>query len=364
MARIGTLGIEEEFYIVDAATRAPVPAAETVLSAVDQLDISVTGELTPMQIELKTPVCGNLTTAALALIRGRRILAKIAAQHGWKILASATPPLGDVPPPPLRDIPRYSALFDRFGALLEEQGTCGLHVHVGVSNIEDAVRVCGYLRPWLSYLLAISANSPFHLGRDTCYASWRAIIAGRWPTITAPPVMSDHAEFSTTVRQFQRHGVALDASGVYWWARPSVAFSTVEVRIADSQPTVADTMLIAALARALVLEALHDIRTGAMPPHLDDAKVNGMIWRAAREGLEGMIIDAGTDEVAPAFTLIRRLCSRLRPHLEKAGDWRTVECLLDRLHRLGSSAQRQRVAAQRGGLRSTVDSLSLQLGIR
>ncbi|WP_411080425.1 glutamate--cysteine ligase [Streptomyces sp. cmx-18-6] len=356
----GTLGVEEEFYLVDARTRLPVAAADIVLPSVRERGVAATSELTPLQIELQTPVCHSLADVATALARGRRALAASAAEHGLGILASGTPVLDAAPPPPLSAAPRYSAMLDRFGALLNGQGTCGLHVHVGVPDREEAVRLCGHLRPWLACLLAISANSPFSSGHDTRYESWRAVLATRWPTVTPPPVLSGVAAYESTLERLQRYGTALSPQGVFWWARPSPGFATVEIRVADTQPTTEDTLLLTALTRALVLEALDAVRRNAPVPDVDDLRVNAMLWRAARYGMDGSLIHPETDDLVPAPALFQQLCSQLRSRLERLGDWDTVSRLSERLLSVGSGARRQRTAAEGGGrLRDAVDAVSV-----
>lgn len=352
----GTVGVEEEFLVVDAATRGPVPGADLVLPAAARLGAAVTGELTPMQVELITPVCTTLAEVGGALARGRLALARAAASHGWRIAASGTPALTSAGPPPLCETPRYQALADRFGSLVDEQGTCGLHIHVGVPDRDEAIRACGHLRPWLACLLAISANSPFHAGRDTGYASWRAVVAGRWPTIGPPPVMDGLEGYHQAVGRLRHHGVAEGEQDVYWWARPSATYPTVEIRIADTQPTVADTLLVAALARAAVLEALDAVRRGVRPPCLEDAEVNAMIWRAARDGMAHP--RTGDDPASAVAVRVQQLVRRLRPRLEQMGDLATVIRLRRRMCSLGTGADRQRAAVrQHGGLHAAVDAV-------
>lgn len=355
----GTIGVEEEFFVVDRATRLPVARADRLIDDAGSVGLTAAAEITPMQLELVTPVCRTVDEVALALRRQRASAARLAADHDLALVASGTPALGVTPPPPVRMRGRYERMADHFGALLDAQGTCGLHVHVGVADLDLAVRVCTRLRPSLATLLAISANSPFHAATDTGHHSWRAVLGARWPTVTAPPHLLDRAHYHDEVERLRRYGFALEESGIYWLARPSRRFPTVEVRVADTQPTVADTLLLVALIRALVCEAVAATeREDPFPAH-DETHIRAAIWNAARHGLAGT--SAITDPtLVTNVGVVEKLAWRLRPHLEESGDWNTVISLVHRLRRWGGGAYRQRdVYARTRDFEAVVDSMRL-----
>ncbi|MER5264305.1 YbdK family carboxylate-amine ligase [Actinosynnema sp. NPDC002837] len=354
-----TLGVEEEFFVIDPATRLPVARADALVDDAGTVGLSAAAELTPMQFEVVTPVCRTVPEIALSLRRQRALAGRLAANHGLALAATGTPALGTTPPPPVRKGGRYERMADHFGALLDEQGTCGLHVHVGVADLDLAVRVCTRLRPSLAILLAISANSPFHAGMDTGHDSWRAVLSSRWPTVTAPPRLLDSAQYHDEVERLHRYGLASEESGIYWLARPSRRFPTVEVRVADTQPTVADTLLLVVVIRALVCEAVMATqREDPFPAH-DDTYIRAALWAAARNGLSDTC--ARTDPaLVTNVEAVERLVSRLRPHLEENGDWRTVTSLVRRLRHLGGGAHRQRAVHHRTtSLEAVVDSTLL-----
>ena len=154
--------------------------------------------------------------------------------------------------------------------------------------IEDtAVQVCNRLRPWLPVLLALSANSAVYRNADTGYASWRSILWGRWPTAGPPPHLESAADYDETVQRLQDSGAMLDDGMVYWDARPSAKFPTVEVRVADVPATAAETVLLATLTRAAVMTALTEIRCGATEIRIPEPLLRARYWRAARYGLTG-----------------------------------------------------------------------------
>jgi carboxylate-amine ligase len=326
-----TIGIEEEFLLADPDTGAPVPKNSEVAENAAEQDVDLQMELTTCQVETATDVLSHRDDALAAINRLRRITAEAAEKANARLLAVALPPT--VPQEfPITDKPRYHRIADEFGMIAHEQGISGCHVHVAVPDRDAAVRVCTRLRPWLPMLLAVSANSAVYRNSDTGYASWRSILWARWPSAGPPPHLESAAEYDATVAELQDAGAILDDGMVYWDARPSMKFPTVEVRVADVPATAADTVLLATLIRGAVMTALHSSDQEPIKDHL----LRAAYWRGARDGVEGRMP-----------VLLKAFVDKLRPALEAAGDYDYAVAELDRVLQDGNGAARQRRAWRR-----------------
>jgi carboxylate-amine ligase len=250
-------------------------------------------------------------------------------------------------------------MMERFGALSPGQGLNGMHVHVGVPDPETGVQVLNHLRPWLPVLHAATANSPFADGADTGYASWRSVMWERWPTVGPTPYLESHAQYEELLADLVESGAMLDEGMLYWYARLSARYPTVEIRIGDVCPTLDDTILVAALIRALVATVLQDVQNGVSAPRLPHHLLVAAHWRAAREGLEGPAVDLRTRRARPAWHLMRQLFDLVRPELDRHGDLELVTVLMGRLRSRGTGAARQRaVLAQQGSIADVVTWLA------
>ncbi|MGX7670154.1 carboxylate-amine ligase [Plantactinospora sp. DSM 117369] len=353
-----TVGVEEEFLLVDPVTGAAAPAVEAVLAEVpDELRGQVQHEFQTSQIEIGTPPGLELSALRHSLGLLRTGLADAAEAAGVRLVAVGTGPV-DGPVPPLVDNPRFHQMVERFGLLVPSPGVNGMHVHVGVPEPEIAVQVLNHLRPALPILHAATANSPFYEGRDTGYASWRSVLWERWPSVAPTPWLESHAHYASLVDDLTGTGMMLDEGMLYWYARLSSKYPTVEIRIGDVCPGLDDTILIAALVRALVDTALADIAAGLPAPRVPHHMLVAAHWRAAHDGLEGLAVDPVDGGLRPAWHLMRRLFNRLRPALERHGDLPLVTALLSRLQAHGTGAARQRAAyARRREISDVLDDL-------
>ena len=215
------------------------------------------------------------------------------------------------------DQPRYRELARRYGPVVAEAGTCGCHVHVGVPSREAGVQVLARLRPWLAPLLAVSANSPIAGGRDTGWASWRYVIQARWPTATPPAAWPDAAAYDAAVRRLIGRGAALDERSVYFLARLSPRYPTVEVRVADVCLDAGTAVLLAGLTRALVATALAEARRGTPAAAAPARQVAAALAAAARHGLAGAGADPVTGQPAGARSLLSRLLDHVGPGAQR-----------------------------------------------
>ena len=227
-----TLGAEEEFVLLDPSTGATVLAGPELVRMLDG-EPGIQQELMRFQVETATRACTSLDDLGRELIRLRRLAAAAAASLGCRLVASGVAPYRTPGLAAVTDQPRYRELARRYAPVVAEAGTCGCHVHVGVPSREAGVQVLARLRPWLAPLLAVSANSPIAGGHDTRWASWRYPIWSRWPTALPPAAWPDAAAYDAAVRRLIGQGAALDERSVYFLARLSPRYPTVEVRVAD-----------------------------------------------------------------------------------------------------------------------------------
>ncbi|WP_206797670.1 YbdK family carboxylate-amine ligase [Amycolatopsis sp. MtRt-6] len=337
-----TLGVEEEFVLADPVTGAVALAAPRILELLDG-ESAVMPEFLRFQIETATGIHTGLDELRTELLGLRGLVAGAAADAGCLLLASGTPPCGDLPGlPAVTAEPRYRALAGRFPALLPEAGTCACHVHVGISSPALGVRVLAGLRPWLAPLLAISANSPFAHDVDSGWASGRYPLWSLWPTAKPPRDWPDAAAYAASVDDVVRRGDALDDQGVYFYARLSPNHPTVEVRIADVGLTAEDAVLQAGLVRALAVTILAEARAGVAPRPVRAPLVAASLTAAARAGYPGLGIDPFTGEFLSQEVLTDRLLEYVRPALRATGDLAAIDRQLAvvRAGRTGAARQR------------------------
>ncbi|KUH70093.1 carboxylate--amine ligase [Mycolicibacterium novocastrense] len=347
MATHPTIGVEEEFLLVDPTSGEPVALNEAVAREAADRGVKLQLELTTCQVETTSEVVGSTRELRDQLLRLRRLSAEAADAAGARLLAVGLPPT--LPREfPITDTPRYREIGEKFGMIAHEQGICGCHVHVAVPSREAAIRVSNRLRPWLPTLLALSANSAIYRNSDTGYASWRSVLWARWPSAGPPPHFDSVDEYDAVVTMLQQAGAMRDDGMVYWDVRPSKNFPTIEVRVADVPATVAETVLLAALTRAAVMTALQDERRGEPTPPLAAHALKAAYWKSARDGLDGDAVDLlESHQRVPARELLDRLVEHVRPALEAVGDYDLVFDELRRVTEHGNGAIRQRRAWQR-----------------
>ncbi len=368
MAR--TIGVEEEMLLVDVHSGRPRSVSGRLLvraartrppGADDGVHGAVEGELQQQQIETHTAPVSDLLTLAREIRHWRGEAIAAARDSGSSVAAIGTSPLPVRPEP--ADSPRYAWIKDRFGLIAREQLTCGLHVHVSVDSDEEGVGVLDRIRVWLPALLALSANSPYWKGVDSGFASYRSQAMARWPSSGPTDVFGSAEAYHRLVEEMTRSAVLLDEGMVYFDARLSHRYPTVEIRAADVCPTVAETVVLAGLCRALVATAAREWRTGPAPPtrtYRDGRPATSALevptpllrlaaWQAGREGLGGALLHPLTSRPRPATEVIDALVEHVRPALTAAGDLGVVEDGIERLRVHGSGAARQRRTLEHTG---------------
>lgn len=336
-----TVGVEEEFTLLDPVTGAVAPrGAEVVRDCRDAA--GVVAESMTFMVETRTPVCRTLREVHLALLSGRRRVADAARRHGAVAVASGLAPFGLPSPPAVTDNPRYLELARRFPFAMSTNGFAGCHVHVAVPTRQLGVEVLLRLRRWLPPLIALTANSPIWQGRQAGWASQRLVFAARWPTAVPAPPVSSVEEYDDLLSEAVSSGDALDARSVYFLARLSPRYPTVETRVADVSLTADETLCYAGLVRALVTMAVDEALSGRPVAFVSQAALRESCSSAARIGLAGTLTDPQTGERVQAWVLIDRLLAQVRPQLCAHGDEALVVSTLNRLRDVGGGAERQR----------------------
>ncbi len=349
MAR-GTLGVEEEYQLIDAETGALRPVNDAVLRVAEsEMGESVHPELMRSQVEVSTPVCQSLdeVESQLRALRGR--LNAAADGFGCRLGAAGTHPTARWETEQFTPRKRYLAMAEEYQQIADETLIFGCHVHVGVDDDERRIQAMNGIRPWLPTLLALSANSPYWEARDTGYGSYRTTVFRKWPTSGMPGHFASAEEYQQVVATLVAAGAVEDATHLYWDARPSARFPTLEVRVADVCLTVADAVTVTGLVAAMVDTALEAADAGRAPGDIRLELLEAAMWRAARHGLTDRLIDVTEPALLPAREVVDRLLATLRPALEGSGTWDRVAGGVRRLVAEGTGADRQRAVFHRTG---------------
>jgi carboxylate-amine ligase len=350
-----TLGVEEELHVVDRESRELVPRAPDLLAELDTGSYSA--ELHRTVVETNTAVCGTLDELRADIVALRTRAIAVADALGLGLVAAGTVPLVDADGLEITPTSRYRRMLDDYQLLAREQLICGAQVHVGIDDRDLAVAVAQRVAPWLPTLLALSTSSPYWMGEDSGYASIRSLVWQRWPTAGTSGLVTSAADHDALVADLIASGTISDPAMIYFDVRPSAHVPTIELRVTDACPDVDTVVLIAGLFRALVRRESQAHRAGTPATTVRPPVHRAAMWRAARSGLEGDLVElAHTSRPVAAAAAVEGMIADLRPQLEAEGDWDQVSDLGLQVLGRGSSAARQRRAfAQRGRLSDVVD---------
>jgi glutamate---cysteine ligase / carboxylate-amine ligase len=345
-----TVGLEEEFALLHPDTLDLIPAYERMYDAAQSdpvLRESVCGELISSEIEIVSGVGSNLRDAFSRQRDSRRRLFALARAQGLALAATGTHPWADYRRQPIIDTEHYRRVEEGLKYVAWRNNTFSMHVHVGVRDIDRAVRVCDRLRPVLPLLLAISANSPYLDGQDTGLHSARTqSFTKSFPRCGVPDAFGGWGAYRDYIDFLLRTRSIVEFTQVWWSVRPHFRFGTVEVRICDAQTTSSESEALAALIFACVAQAARDVDEGRPcvdhPPRL----IEENMWRAIRFGLDGRLIDFEQGVEYPARQAIERLAAWTAPVREELG----VELLFPERN----GAQRQRAMIEAGAAREEV----------
>ncbi|MFE7777083.1 glutamate--cysteine ligase [Streptomyces sp. NPDC057445] len=354
---VRSVGVEEELLLVDAESGEPRAVSAAVLAVAsredDGNDQVFEAELQRQQLEFATRPQTGMGDLANEIERCRAEAARHANELGVSVAALATSPLPVSPSVGFGE--RYRWMAEHFGLTVHEQLTCGCHVHVSVESDEEGVAVLDRIRPWLAVLLALSANSPFWQGQDSKYSSYRSQVWGRWPSAGPAETFGSADRYHEQVRDMIGTGVLRDEGMIYFDARLSHRYPTVEVRVADVCLDPVSTVLLATLTRGLVETASRQWQAGEPPARHGVGLLRLAGWSAGRYGLQEQLIHPLTMRPAPAEAVVRALFDHVRDALDDSGDTGPVQEALGRLLRTGNGARVQRELLERtGNLRDVV----------
>jgi carboxylate-amine ligase len=352
-----TVGVEEEFHVVDLDSRELVPRGPEILQRLP--DTSFAAELHRSIVETNTTVHTTLESLRTELTSLRRQAASVAESLGLGLAAAGTVPLVEQDELTVTSTTRFEQMLDDYQILAREQLICGTQVHVGLANRDLAVAVAQRVARWLPVLLAISASSPYWMGEDSGYSSMRSLLWQRWPTAGASGVVTSAYEHDALVAELISSGTISDQAMIYFDVRPSAHVPTLELRVTDSCPDVDDVVLLAGIFRALVHRERAAVAQGRPFVSVRGPVLRAAMWRAARSGLEGDLVDLSDGaRPVPARTAVLALVDGLRPHLEAHDDWDRIRELAERALRRGSAANWQRHHySLRGRLADVVDAV-------
>ena len=339
-----TLGVEEEYMLLDPRSFDLVQHIETVLDAIqgDELAGQLNAELMQSVLEIATPVCRTTADVARELTTLRTYVRDVARSQGLRVGSAGTHPFSLFERQRITAKDRYHALIDQLQYVARRELIFGMHIHVAVDDADKAIHVVNGLLPHLAPLLALSASSPFWRGEPTGLASSRQIVFSAFPRSGPPPRFRDYEDYAAVVGQLERTGCIADYTHIWWDIRPHPKWGTVEVRICDAVTRLEDAVAIAAYCQAVVKLLSERFEAGNAIPTYHRILTSENKWLAARYGLEAPVMDLATGSRIriPVAKLVRRTLRELAPHARELGSERELEgvaALLDR----GNSAERQ-----------------------
>lgn len=337
-----TIGIEEEYLLVDRKTRdLATEVPESLMSECQRrLEDQVSPEFLQSQIEVGTRVCANVKQAAHDLKRMRAIVAEVAGEHGLAPIAASTHPFAAWEQQEHTAKERYNILARDMQAVARRLIICGMHVHVGLGDDELRVDLLAQVSYFLPHLLALSTSSPFWRGQDTGLKSYRIAVFDELPRSGLPEIFDSYGEYERHLSILMKAGVIEDATKLWWDVRPSARFPTLELRIPDICTRLQDGIAIAAIYVCLLRMLYRLKRKNQRWRRYSNMLVQENRWRAQRYGIDQGLIDFGRGEIVPYADLLEEILELIRV------DALALDCLPEAEHawnivRNGTSAHRQ-----------------------
>jgi len=355
-----TIGIEEEYQIIDPETRELRSFITQFLEGdrIVMVERDLKPELHQSMVELGTPICYTLDQAKEELSNQRRFIVDLAQQKGLAVAAAATHPFSRWQEQLVTPLPRYQGVLEEMQLLAQRLLIFGMHVHIGIEDRAFAIDTMNVVRYMLPHTLALSTSSPFWQGRKTGLKSYRSLIFEDFPRSGTPEICRTVADWDNLIGTLVRTGCIPDGSKIWWDCRPHHKYPTLEFRICDICTRVDEAIAIAGLFQAIVLWLWklrqHNITFRTYRKELIDENR----WRASRYGIDGKMIDFGKTEELPARALVRELLDLIGEEIDELGIQHHVKVIEDVLMH-GTSADRQlRVFdANDGDIKAVVDHL-------
>ena len=339
-----TLGVEEEFMLLDGETFDLVQHIDTVLAAVvgHELEPVINPELMQSVLEIATPVCHTPSEMAAQLRRIRAYVIDVAREQGMRVGSAGTHPFSLFERQRITAKDRYRALVDQMQYVARRELIFGMHIHVAVDDAEKAIQVVNGMLPQLGPLLALSASSPFWRGEPTGLRSSRQMIFAAFPRSGPPPRFKDYNDYAAVVGQLEKTGCIADYTHIWWDIRLHPRLGTVEIRICDAITRLEDVVALAAYCQALVKLLSERFERGEEIPSYHRILTTENKWLAGRYGLEAPLMDLATGRRnrIPIARLIRRTLKEIEPHARELGSERELEGI-EEILRNGNGADRQ-----------------------
>src|SRR5205823_4095848 len=339
-----TLGVEEEYMLLDATTFDLVQHIDTVLAAVEgsELEAVIRPELMQSVLEISTPICRTIADVDHQLRKLRTAVTQIAREMDLRVGSAGTHPFSLFERQRITARDRYRALVDQLQYVARRELIFGMHIHVAVDDPEKAIKVVNGLLVQLAPLLALSASSPFWRGEPTGLASSRQMVFAAFPRSGPPPRFRDYADYAEVVGQLEKTGCIADYTHIWWDIRLHPRLGTVEIRICDAVTRMEEAVAITAYCQALVKHFCERYERGEEIPSYHRILTSENKWLCARYGLEAPVMDLATGRRnrVPVAQLIRRTVKEIEPHAKELGSERELEGIAELLGR-GNGADRQ-----------------------
>jgi carboxylate-amine ligase len=339
-----TLGVEEEYMLLDPVNFDLVQHVDTVLTAVQDGEFTerIGPELMQSVVEISTPVCRTAGDVDTELRRLRSYVTEIARSQELRVGSAGTHPFSLFERQRITARDRYRNLVDQLQYVARRELIFGLHIHVAVDDPEKAIHVTSALLLHLAELLALSASSPFWRGEATGLASSRQMVFAAFPRSGPPPRFRDYADYAEVVGQLEKTGCIADYTHIWWDIRLHPRFGTIEVRVMDAVSRVEDTTALAAYVQSLVKHYSEAYEAGRELPSYHRILTTENKWLGARYGLEAPVMDlvTGRRNRVPVAQLVRRALREIEPHARELGSERELEGIRDILGR-GNGSDRQ-----------------------
>jgi len=340
-----TLGVEEEYMLLDGQTFDLVQHVEAVLEAAygGEFERRVNPELMQSVLEIATPVCRTAAEVEDELRKLRAYVTEIAREQGMRVGSAGTHPFSLFERQRITARDRYRHLVDQLQYVARRELIFGLHIHVAVDDPERAVQIVNGLLVHLPAFLALSASSPFWRGEPTGLASSRQMVFAAFPRSGPPPRFKDYADYAEVVGQLEKTGCIADYTHIWWDIRLHPRFGTVEIRVCDAVTRLEDAVALAAFCQCLVKLYSERHAVGAELPSFHRILTTENKWLAARYGLEAPVMDlvAGRRNRVPVAQLVRRTLRELEPHARELGCDAELEGISEILAK-GNGSDRQR----------------------
>jgi glutamate---cysteine ligase / carboxylate-amine ligase len=339
-----TLGVEEEYMLLDSETLDLVQHIETVLAAAvgHELETRINAELMQSVLEIATPVCRNAGDVDAWLRKLRSYVCELGRERGLRVGSAGTHPFSLFERQRITARDRYRNLIDQMQYVARRELIFGLHIHVAVDAPDKAIAVLNGLALDVPILLGLSGSSPFWRGEATGFSSIRQMVFAAFPRSGMPPYFRDYAEYAEVIGQLEKTGCIADYTHIWWDVRPHPRLGTIEVRVMDAITRVEETVAITAYVQGLVKHYSELYDAGKVIPSYHRILVTENKWLGARYGLEAPVMDLATGRRnrVPIAQLIRRTLRDIEPHARELGSDRELEGIRDILAR-GNGSDRQ-----------------------